>query len=178
VNKWIHAYGGLIGTILVSLLIWMVTHKAPTVVIAGGSQASLVSTSTSSATSNHLPPFWRERLLAVLGAPRNKQNLRLLYAWGVAEGGSAQWNPLNTTYALPYGESWSYNSSTVQNYWKPTGGVAATALTLVQGTYACIVGAAQGGKLTAEEIVNKCSATFRTWGTNPTVILNVLKETP
>jgi hypothetical protein len=147
-------------------------------VIAGGAQSSLVTTSTVSATSSHLPPYWRQRLLAVLGAPRNAQNLRFLHAWGVAEGGTAKWNPLNTTYALPYGESWSYNSSTVQNYWRPTGGVAATAMTLVQDTYACLVGAFQAGKLTAEQINSKCASTIRTWGTNPATIAKVLQETP
>jgi hypothetical protein len=178
VNKWLHAWGGLIGSILISLLIWVVTHQPPNIVIAGGSQQSLVGTSTASANSTHLPPYWRERLLAVIGAPRTKQNLRFLYAWRVSEGGTAKWNPLNTTYVLPYGESWSYNSSTVQNYWRPTGGVNATALTLIQDTYACLVGAFQVGKLTAEQINTKCATTIKTWGTSPTTIAKVLQTTP
>ena len=177
-SKWFHAYQIFFATLLVSLVSWVVTHQTPKVVIAGGSQQSLVSTSTVSATSTHLPPYWRERLLAVLGAPRSKENLRFLHAWGVSEGGTAKWNPLNTTYVLPYGESWSYNSSTVQNYWRPSGGVAATALTLVEDTYSCLVGAFQGGKLTAEQINVKCDATIRRWGTNPAVIAKVLTETP
>lgn len=177
-NKWFHAYGGTLISIAFAILVWAITHEPPKVVIAGGSQQSLVTTSTVSATSTHLPPYWRERLLAVLGAPRTKQNLRFLHAWGVSEGGTAKWNPLNTTYVLPYGESWSYNSSTVQNYWRPTGGINATALTLVQDTYSCLVGAMQGGKLTAEQINVKCDKTIRTWGTNPAVIAKILKETP
>lgn len=151
----------------------LLTHKPPTVVIAG-TPAGTVATGARQAVAGHLPPFWRQRLLAVLGAPRSSENLRLLTAWGIAEGGTAQWNPLNATYVLSYGESWSYNSSLVQNYWRPTGGVAANALTLVQSNYACIVGDLQVSTKTAEEIINHCSAQFRTWGTNPSVMLSVL----
>ena len=177
-SKWLHVYGATLISLLISLLIWAITHKAPTVVIAHGTQASLVTTSTSSVTSNHLPPYWRERLLALVGAPRTTENLRFLHAWGVAEGGTAQWNPVNTTYALSYGESWAYNGSSVQNYWRPTGGIAATALTLIQSNYNCLLGAFQQGQLTAEQINSKCATQIKAWGTSPTTIAKVLETTP
>jgi hypothetical protein len=124
--------------------------------------------------TTHLPPNWRQRLLAVLGAPATAENLRLLDAWQRAEGGSARWNPLNSTYPLPFGESTSYNRSSVQNYFKPTAGIAAIALTLIQSNYTGILGALQAGKLTAEQIVAQHRDEFKTWGTNADTILRVL----
>jgi hypothetical protein len=132
--------------------------------------------------TEHLPPNWAPRLLAVLGAPRSAENLRLLAAWAVAEGGTAKWNPLNTTYPLAWGSS-RYNNSEVKNYSQPTGGVCATALTLATShqpdntlTYGGILGDLQGGKKTAEQIVNDNAAEFHTWGTGTSVILSVLAQ--
>lgn len=110
----------------------------------------------------------------MVGASRGAENLRLLTAWHRAEGKAAQWNPLNTTYKL--NNSSSFNKVGVQNYSRPTEGVCATALTLVNGFYNGILGDLQGGKLTAEQIVRQNWSEFQKWGTNPTVILAVLKE--
>ena len=134
-----------------------------------GNRSSLTGADT------HYPPSWKVRLLGLVGAPRTTENMRLLTAWGLAEGGTAKWNALNGTYQLPYGESWSYNSSSVQNYWRPTGGVAANVLILIQSDYAGILGDLQSGKYTAEQIVNRDSAQFQKWGTSPSTMLRVLQ---
>jgi hypothetical protein len=120
----------------------------------------------------HLPPYWRQHLLAVLGATTRPENLRLLDAWQRAEGGAAKWNPLNTTFALP-GAS-DYNSAGVKNYPRPVWGVCATALTITNGNYGGIVGDLQAGTKTAVQIVNDRRTQFETWGTSPDVILQLL----
>jgi hypothetical protein len=120
----------------------------------------------------HLPPFWRQHLLAVIGARAGAENLRLLDAWQRAEGGAAKWNPLNTTFELP-GAS-DYNSAGVKSYPRPVWGVCATALTITNGNYGGIVGDLQAGAKTAEQIVNDRRAQFATWGTSADVILQLL----
>lgn len=124
---------------------------------------------------NHYPPNWRQRLLEVVNAPVTDENLRFLRAWALAEGGDAEWNPLNTTISVPFFTAGDFNSSGVKNYSRATAGVCATALTLITSVYAPLLGALQGGKLTAEQIVDKCEAAIRTWGTNPDTIRNVLR---
>ena len=128
----------------------------------------------------HLPPQWQQRVLAgVNGHGWNTgqfypEGIRLLNAWATAEGGTAKWNPLNTTYYLP--GCTNYNTSGVKNYVRPTEGCCATVLTLVNGFYTGILGALQGGTATAEQIVEMHGDEFSTWGTNPTVILQVLAQ--
>lgn len=128
-------------------------------------------------TQTHLPPNWKEKLLAGLGAPRTSENMRFLDAWATAEGGAAQWNPLNTTWKLP--GSWDYNSSGVQNFPRPQWGIYATGLTLTQPasgtlTYGHIVGHLQAGSYTADQIVNDCADQIRVWGTDVDAIRAVL----
>lgn len=131
-----------------------------------------------STPATHFPPNWRQRLLEVVNAIVTDENLRFLRAWAQAEGGNATWNPLNTTYACSGYVAGDYNSAGVKNYTKATAGVCATALTLINGRYPTLLGALQGGKLTAEELVDKAEADLRTWGTNPDVIRQVLATTP
>lgn len=120
----------------------------------------------------HLPPNWQHRLLAVIGAPATEENVKLLDAWARAEDGTARWNPLNTTYRL-YGST-DHNSVHVQNYHRATEGVCAIALTLVNGYYNGLLGAMQGGKKTARQIVEAHEDEIRKWGTNPQTILDLL----
>jgi hypothetical protein len=126
----------------------------------------------------HLPPQWRQRVLAIVnghGWDTGKfypEGLRLLSAWATAEGGTARYNPLNTTMRLP--GSTPYNNTGVQNYFRPTEGVCATGLTLVNGNYNGILGDLQNGTKTAEEIVNDRRSQFSLWGTNPDTLLAVL----
>jgi hypothetical protein len=126
-------------------------------------------------SASHLPPNWQGRLLAVVGAsPTYHEGHRLLDAWAQAEGGTARWNPLNTTFPLP--GATDYNRVGVKNYVRPTEGVCATALTLVNGFYNGILASLQTGTKTAEQIVQSCRAEFVKWGTNPDAIEAVLAE--
>lgn len=126
----------------------------------------------------HLPPQWRQRVLAGINGHGwdtgsfYPEGLRLLAAWAQAEGGTAKWNPLNTTYTLR--SSTPYNTAGVQNYFRPTEGCCATVLTLVNGNYNGILGDLQNGVKTAEQIVNDRATEFSRWGTDPKVILAVL----
>lgn len=124
--------------------------------------------------ASHLPPQWRERVLAVVAGKVNDENLRLMDAWQRAEGGTAQWNPLNTTYKL--NGSTAYNTAGVQNYFRATEGVCATALTLVSGLYGGILGDLQAGLKTATQIVVDRDAQFRMWGTDPQLMRTLLAE--
>jgi hypothetical protein len=126
----------------------------------------------------HNPPAWRQRVLAGINGHGwdtgtfYPEGLRLFSAWATAEGGDAGWNPLNCTMRLP--GSKAYNTTGVQSYFRPTEGVCATILTLVNGNYNGILGDLQNGTKTAEQIVNDRRAQFSLWGTNPDTILAVL----
>lgn len=130
------------------------------------------------ATTNHLPPQWRQRVLAIINGHGwdtgnfYPEGMRLLAAWAQAEGGTARYNPLNCTLRLV--GSTPYNNAGVQNYFRPTEGCCATGLTLVNGNYNGILGDLQNGTKTAEEIVNDRRSQFQLWGTNPDTILAVL----
>lgn len=125
-------------------------------------------------TDLHIPRHWRYRLIRVLELPENVENLRFLAAWAQAEGGTAQYNPLNTTYPLPFGAS-DYNSKHVKNYTTPIEGICAMALTLGLTPYSSILSAMGAGTNSAEKIVGLCRPALSTWGSNPDLILDVLK---
>lgn len=127
--------------------------------------------------SDHLPPNWERRLIEVVGGVAlqpHDQRVRLLDAWAQAEGGTAAWNPLNTTFALP--GSTHYNTVGVRNYKRATEGVCATALTLVNGYYPGILGYLQTGDGPAESCVKQHSREFDTWGTGAAAVLGVLGQ--
>jgi len=121
----------------------------------------------------HLPQHWRLRLLDLFEKPRSEANLDFLQAWSQAEGGTATRNPLNTTYPLPWGSS-DYNTSHVKNYSTPLQGIAATALTLDQATFAPILAALSADE-TAETKVDLCEEALRVWGTNPQLMREILE---
>lgn len=142
-------------------------------------------------SGTHLPDNWIQKLCVDLGITGwlngvfPHQVVRLFTAWAQAEGGTATWNPLNATnHASDAFGAWQnadYNSIGVCNYKTPWRGIMVTAATLLEGPYAGIVAAlrnAEGSGATAEQIVNANASEFRTWGTNPTTILAVLKTTP
>ena len=122
---------------------------------------------------NHLPYLWRFRLLVKLRAGGGYfPNRQLLGAWAQAEGGTAAYNPLNTT--EPWPGATDYNSVHVKNYPSGSAGIAATYVTLVNGHYNGIVADLRVGKKSAVQIVESRRAEFETWGTNPDTILRVL----
>ena len=130
---------------------------------------------------SHLPPQWRQRLLAIANSRGwdtgqfAVESMRLLYGWQVAEGGTADWNPLNTTLHIPgWQSSDDYNAAGVCNYLKPSYGVMATFATLVNGYYNGILGFLQSPQITAEEACDKYADQFTTWGTDPAAIKRCL----
>ena len=122
----------------------------------------------------HFPLMWKFRLLRTIKASGYWQSRKLLKAWAKAEGGTARFNPLNTT--QPWPGSTDYNSVHVKNY--PTGaaGISATATTLVNGHYDGIVRdlRREQGHFTARQIVVRNSSEFDTWGTGASHILALL----
>lgn len=92
-------------------------------------------------------------ILKGVGAPITDENMKFLYAWRQAEGGSARNNPFNTTQAKP--NSTFYNclkkgisgcKSGVRNYMTTQDGIDATIKTLKNGRYQNIINALQSGK--------------------------------
>lgn len=125
----------------------------------------------------HIPYHWKERFCQMLLIPVSHENMRFLTAWADAEGGTAQNNPLNTTYQMPM--STDYNSVGVKNYPVAVVGIAATACTIAMNTaYEGIWKDMQANVYSAESIVNRNKTAISTWGTNPTLMLSVLKSVP
>lgn len=121
---------------------------------------------------SHLPVLWKFRLLRAIRARGVKENRRLLDAWARAEGGTARFNPLNTT--QPWPGATDYNSVHVKNYPSGSAGIAATAATLENGHYSGLVIDLRQGAKAADEIVYDRRDEISTWGTNPDTILAVL----
>lgn len=99
--------------------------------------------------------------------------MRALTAWQRAEGGSASFNPLNTTQPLQ-GAS-NYNGVGVRNYPSAQAGLAATKQTLLNGHYNSIVGLLRSGKASADQIGTAVEQS--PWGTGGGV-LKVLGSKP
>lgn len=120
----------------------------------------------------HLPVLWRFRLLRAIRAKGNSDNRKLLAAWARAEGGTAQYNPLNTTQPWPHATL--YNRIGVRNYRTGADGIQATAVTLLNGHYPGIVADLRDGEYTAREIVERNARQFDTWGTGARRVLALL----
>lgn len=116
---------------------------------------------------------WQVGLLRSIGAPITRENLRFLNAWQAAEGGSAAFNPLNTTQPAP-GAS-KYNSVGVRNFRGAQQGVLATAQTLLNGHYGPIVQLLRSGRATAAQLGT--AVAHSPWGTGSGV-LRVLGSGP
>lgn len=132
-------------------------------------------------TQNHFPTHWVIRLIALIEAINDHEQWRFFTAWATAEGGTAKWNPLNTT--LPINDYWDegdYNSTGVKNYKYAIAGIVATALTLSQRNadgsylYSQLWTNLHDENLTAEQIVALSRADIKKWGTNPDTILSIL----
>ena len=74
---------------------------------------------------------WATRFLRGVEAPVTKRNLLVIVSWIQAEGGTAKWNPLNTTHDAP--GAWDYNWVGVKNYPTFEVGLGATVETLNYG---------------------------------------------
>lgn len=135
----------------------------------------------------HLPDHWIQKLCAALSVQGWRdgvfphQVVRLFTAWQKAEGGTATFNPLNTTNhvkdAFGAWQGADYNKIGVCNYQSSFYGISATAATLLAGDYDSLVDAlrtADATGVTAETLVENHRAELKTWGTNPDTILAVL----
>ena len=112
----------------------------------------------SNAASND-DAFYRAILVGV-GAPITDNGLLFLRAWRQAEGGTAAYNPVNTTWKKP--GTTDYNSRGVKNYPDPVTGLSATVKTLLSSYYTGIVDALRRGAP-----ASKAAAALRAspWGT-------------
>jgi hypothetical protein len=115
---------------------------------------------------------WARDLLAALGMPRTRENVRALVAWARAEGTAAAHNPLATTQAHP--GATNFNSVGVKNYLSYHDGIEATVRTLTNGRYHAILDALRRGDdalAVARAIANS------PWGTGD-LVLRVLEQSP
>lgn len=115
-------------------------------------------------------PGWEKALLRQLGAPATGENLRFLAAWQRSEGGSARFNPLNTTQHAP--GAGSYNSVGVRSYGSAQQGLQATAHTLLDPRYQQIVGGLRSGRASAAQLAHSLGRS--PWGTDAGLVLRVL----
>ena len=123
--------------------------------------------------SRHLPALWKFRLLRTIHAKGNySPNRELLDAWAKAEGGSAAFNPLNTT--EPWPGATDYNTAGVKNYPNGAAGIAATAKTLTNGFYDGIVADLRQADKSSCRVVHDRRAEFDKWGTGAASIARVL----
>ena len=114
------------------------------------------------------------RILSGIGAPITPENKKFFYAWRAAEGGTAAFNPFNTTKSSK--GSTNYNSVGVKNYVDDVHGADATIKTLLHSRYSGIVNALRdGGPGAAHEAALALSKS--PWGTGDGA-LRVLKGGP
>jgi hypothetical protein len=102
-----------------------------------------------------------KQILSGIGAPITDNNMTYLYAWRQSEGGTASFNPFNTTQRAEGADN--YNSHGVKNYTSAEQGVAATIKTINNGKYESIVNSLRMDRLpmeTAEALVAS------PWGTS------------
>jgi hypothetical protein len=95
-------------------------------------------------------------------------NVYALLAWMKAEGGSAHFNPMNTTQKAS--GSTPYNSAGVQNYTSWNQGIQATVATLTNGSYGPVLAALRGDK-GAQAIAQAVGAS--PWGTDGQLMAQV-----
>lgn len=117
---------------------------------------------------------WDRRLVVALGGRPDAGNLAFLDAWQRAEGGTASFNPLNTTLVL-HGST-DYNHAGVQNYADELQGLCGTILTLRLPYYRRVVAALRRGGLDGSAILRASITDVRTWGTSPELIGKVLGQ--
>lgn len=114
---------------------------------------------------------WESQVLAAIGAPVTAANVAFLDAWQNAEGGSAAYNPLNTTQRMS--GSTPYNSAGVQEYGSTAQGANATAQTLQNGRYGAIVDGLRSGNPLGGD-TSTIAQELGTWGTGPGFLQSML----
>jgi len=99
-------------------------------------------------------------------------SVQVIRSWHACEGGSASFNPLNTT--QPWPGATDYNAVGVKNYPSRYAGLHATLKTLTNGHYNGIVADLTTGTKEAHRIVSDNAGEFSTWGTTVACILAAL----
>lgn len=100
-------------------------------------------------------------VLEGIQAPVSDAHITGLAAWHKAEGGTATWNPLNTTQSAT--GATDYNSVGVKNYPNEAIGVSATIKTLLNGNYPNILDALRAEPFDMQELANAVDSSV--WGT-------------
>src|SRR5258706_11254188 len=100
----------------------------------------------------------------------------MLAIWQACEGGSATWNPINTTQPEP--GATNYNSVGVKNYPDKATGIRGTATTLTNGYYPGIVADLRSGSFPPYLIVQRNSSEFSKWGTSVPCLASRTHHTP
>lgn len=112
---------------------------------------------------------YAQAILRGIGAPVNFNNVTAMLAWMQAEGGSARYNPLNTTQPAPGAAA--YNSVGVRNYTSYQQGLSATLQTLRNGNYGGILAALRAGS----SPYNLAAAISHSpWGTSGSLVSSIL----
>ncbi len=115
--------------------------------------------------------FFYKSVLKEIGAEPTTENMKFFQAWRQSEGAKAKFNPFNTT--QPMKGSTFYNclkregkkcKGGVRNYQSESDGIKATAKTLTNGYYPCILNGLKNN-IGAKKISEKCLANLKTWGT-------------
>lgn len=104
---------------------------------------------------------WAVEYLTFLAVPITADKVQALCAWHAKEGGSAQWNPLNTT--EPAEGATDYNTVGVKNYPSMAAGIEATAATLCNGHYPNLLHLFEGQP--AAMSIASCLPDLNIWGT-------------
>lgn len=117
---------------------------------------------------------WDRKLLLVIAGDVRPEPLRFLRAWQACEGGTARFNPLNTTMSVP--GATPYNSAGVKHYPDELAGLAATLLTIRLPYYKHIIAGLRSKSLTAEQILAASRVDLATWGTGSNCILESLRH--
>lgn len=125
--------------------------------------------------ARHLPRLWRFRIAVAGRFGYHREVFKVWEAQARAEGGSASFNPWNTTEPWPGSTPYNDNVPPVRNYPSARAGIAATVATLRNGHYPDMMRLyRKPGRLTAREIVNACARDFDTWGTGAGNVLRCL----
>ena len=118
---------------------------------------------------NASPQQFAAAVLHGIGAPVTAANLHALLAWQRAEGGSAKWNPFNTT--QPASGAGSYNSVGVRNYRSYQQGLQATIQTLKNGHYGGVIAALHRG---TNPLAVAAAIGASPWGTSGALMASIL----
>lgn len=124
---------------------------------------------------NYSPGFGAA-ILDGLGAPVTPDNLTFLAAWAEAEGGSATWNPFNTTVVAPGSTVYNrdeHGDPLVRNYPSYPVGLAATVRTLLFAPYVAIVASLKVG---TDALRSAEAVAASPWGTGAGVLAVLVRN--